>query len=219
MNPSSSITSSHLTRTPVKISHPLTTQNEKADTLAQRIFNEQSISKQNADSKQASLRLPATNLKILISNCNNFIKIKEEAIRYLSSLNDKSRLKMEIYLQLFRELQNDPTNRIFSSNEKRAVIILILVSTTDEKKALSTNYTKADLLELISEARKMHEHCGDEVLITFTEAPEILSGPSLDDIIRALKHLSLGYQDPKNFDTLQGMLVDFHIGALTLPLI
>lgn len=199
-------------------SHFLSYDQGGKEALAELIKNPnnlKSLIKSNPVASNLQPDRPPT-LKDLTTKTRDFKQIKEGATRYLASLNEQHRLKLEVYLELFRELQDGSQNRVFNPLEKRAIVVLILLTTTDEQAPISTKYTQADLRELITEARIVHERCGEEVLIEFCNAPHLLEKAYLDDIIRTLRHLYHCYQDFSKLDMLQNLMTAFSGGKLSL---
>jgi preprotein translocase subunit SecA len=158
----------------------------------------------------------AMTLAELAANCHDFSRMKSEAMRYLTSLKSEQRLGLEIYSQAFNELQNGEKNKHLTSLEKKWIVILILVITTNEKQAIGVKYTLTDIGDLIREAVNVHNFCGDEVLISFCKAPELLSGASFESVIRSFKFLVQSYKNLDVLDKAQEALLKFENGVIKL---
>lgn len=70
--------------------------------------------------------IPTQNRCELLSNSHSFLKAKSIAIAYLSSLPDRARSKIEIYIKIFRWLEKDGEARIFSEQVKVTLVQLII---------------------------------------------------------------------------------------------
>jgi hypothetical protein len=210
----------HLPKPCPAFSHFLPYDQGGKEVLAELVKNPNnldSLVKAPAESAPSQLQAAAPpNLEDLITKSEDFNQMKEGAIRYLASLSDKNRLKMEVYLKLFKELQDDSKMKKYNFDEKRGIITLILLTTVDEQAPVSTKYTLADLHELIAEAQLIHKVCGEEVLAEICNAFKVHKGIFLDDVIRALKHLNHCYPDLSKQDRIQKVMLDFSAGNLNL---
>lgn len=154
---------------------------------------------------------PPLNLKALLSKNLQFNQFKKECIRYLASLGENNRLKIEVYLKFFKSLHE---NQKLPSLEKTEILKLVLLTTTSETAAIKYKYTIDDLEELVSEGQNLHEY-GEEQLLYFSSAPDLVKGANLDEVILAIRYLSIGYRDTSNFDTVQNTLLLFNSGEIT----
>lgn len=155
---------------------------------------------------------PSKRQDLLTTNFN-FSKMKDESIRYLSSLDEKNRSSLGVYLEVFRYLQD---LRELTELEKKGILRLIIAATTDETHPIPMKYTKNDLIELIRELQTLHDY-GEEFVIYFCHSPHL--GTHLDDIIHAINHLNFGLRDYENFDKLIELVQNFHAGTLTLSVL
>lgn len=139
----------------------------------------------------------------------NFATIRLSAIRYLTSLSEKNRLPMKIYLKIFHKIQNDAA-LTFKECEKMDLLKLILWTTTHPSSPLAQTYALADLEELLEEAQKVHQKCGEEVLLLFHSAGCLRNNNSLEDVVQALRWIySLDL-------AAQGSLEKFSTGKIPL---
>lgn len=123
---------------------------------------------------------------------------------------------MDLYLNIFRYLQDNPKCRKLNSEEKKGIIKLLLISTSKEAQPFLDKYTLVDLQELVTEALNIHENCGEEALTYFCSAPSLLNGASLEDLIASLKFINNSFQDLNNVDKATRLLFDFSQDRLNL---
>lgn len=102
----------------------------------------------------------------LFSNKSGVINLKKEVVRYLTSLPETHRLKMDVYLSLFREIQD---NQDYSDLSKTYLIKLTILLTTKDNKAIKT--VSADqLLRLVDEIALLQTYLGEEVFFDIVES-------------------------------------------------
>lgn len=102
----------------------------------------------------------------LFSNRLDAINLKKEAIRYLASLPETHRLKMNVYLSLFKEIQD---NQDYSDLGKTYLIKLMILLTTKDKGAIGTIPTE-QLSRLIDEIAFLQTSFGEEVFFDIAES-------------------------------------------------
>lgn len=174
-------------------------------------------SETKAANTQSSLQPKAPEpFKELITKNYDFNQMKSAAIRYLTSLNENQRLGIQIYLDVFRSLQDNAKYKKITSLEKAQVIALILAVTTDDAKPISSKYTVDDLHELLIEAQEIHEHCGEEILIYFCSAPVMLSRPPFNAVLIALRHLKVCYKELELIEQLDTLMAAFSKGQMSV---
>lgn len=156
---------------------------------------------------------PPLKFKALLSESFEFNQYKSECIRYLSSLEENNRLKMDLYLKFLKNLEE---KKIFHSTEKNEILKLILITTTSETVSVEQGYTLEDLKELVAEVEQLHGY-GEEQLIYFCSAENLAQGAKLEDVTLALKCLQLGYRDTSKFEDTQALLFSFSSGEMSFP--
>jgi len=167
------------------------------------------------DAAPSALHLhPPQSLKSLMQTTVSFEQMKSEAIRYLTSLDEKNRLPIEIYLRLFRHLQGNFKCKKLNNLEKKGVIALLLAITTNDKNSVLNRHTTEDLQDLVNKAIDIHEQCGEEVLISFCWAPDLQNTASLDEVIRALEHIKSSYQDFAQVTEITNLLTAFSVNKI-----
>lgn len=170
--------------------------------------------------KNSILHSPSyKNLNEILQASLNFKNIKSAAIHYLSSLSEKCRLSMALYIKFFKFLQDDFSNSHLSDIEKSKVIILILVSTSTRNQSNNNNYFLEDFNTLLEEIQKINKQGGEELLISFCESTQLLKIPSLDSIIRILRIINVLLSNFKLIDLLYSHIQDFSSNLCTLSVL
>lgn len=164
---------------------------------------------------------PITNLTVqpvkwtlqdLFLQQGDFNQLKSNSIQYLSSLEDNRRLQMSDYLAFFKIFQKDPRFKCLTPIEKSGLLLLILISTTEENKPITIKPTIDDLCELMNEAVEIHNECGDEILIQFCLAPDLLNRTTFPELLKVLKHLKFIYLQGALLDKVDALLKVFSAG-------
>lgn len=157
----------------------------------------------------------AFGLKQILDINGKFVQIKSAAIQYLASLSEKNRQSMQIYIKVFNWLEDDPKNRQLQQHEKGALIKLILITTANPAKQVK-QYSFIELKNVVYQAKQIHDEWGEEALIPFCQAPDLLENGSLENLIKISELLHQLSDDLSLFSNVQLFLDNFFKGTLTL---
>ncbi|CAM0117300.1 hypothetical protein [Rhabdochlamydiaceae symbiont of Dictyostelium giganteum] len=156
--------------------------------------------------KMDSQKVEKYSIKTLSQMTGNFDQIKSYAIRYIASLHEKNRLSIDIYLKLLNGLQNQPEYKKFNFLEKKGIVLLILITTTDTINPVTGAYHLEHLQDLLLLLLEIHEECGEEIIMTFSQAPTLYQGALLSEVIRALQLIKILCKDIDLLDDVMTLL-------------
>ncbi|MBA3237951.1 MAG: hypothetical protein H0T62_06315 [Parachlamydiaceae bacterium] len=159
----------------------------------------------------------SVNFKELLKKKNSYKNICSVATAYLKSLPETNRLKMDIYHQFFFFLGNNLQITELSDYEKTCLIKIVLISSSSHEFPVPQYYSFIDLTELVEEAIKVHNNCGEEVLIDYSEGICRQSGVYLETAKQGLSFLHALSQDFEKIIDVQICLENFQKQKLQLP--
>ncbi|MBA3238222.1 MAG: ankyrin repeat domain-containing protein [Parachlamydiaceae bacterium] len=119
-------------------------------------------------------------LKNIFSDCTTFKDARSCMIRYLTSLSEKNRLSMDIYVKILNCLES---KQHLSVRGKMVFAMQVLFCTTDQDRPISLQYSLNDLKEYLEETCRLSEICGEGVTFTLRQAKDFPL-VSLHDLIQ-----------------------------------
>lgn len=128
-------------------------------------------------------------LEDLLAFTDNFIKFKAEATKYLSGLPKSRRLSIDVYLKIFRTLE-DECFRSYKEYDKFRLCKLCIILTTDPSSDVPQAYTEDYFLDLFYEVHALYRKCGEESVGLFLDAPCLQERISPDRVFRVLQLLN-----------------------------
>ncbi len=130
--------------------------------------------------------LPVPLRSELLRSKFSLIEFKSKIICYLTSLPEKNRLKLNLYIKLFHYLDSDPSLYKFNAQEKIELVKLLIVASTRESEPISQHYALEHFQGILKEALLFYEEWGEDLLLSFCSAIYKNEQPSLENLQRTL---------------------------------
>lgn len=135
----------------------------------------------------------------------SFDSLEETVIQYLETVNEEQRLTTQLYKKALEQLR---TIKMFNE-ERQGIVFLLLLTTIRSKNTIQEVYAYEDIKALLDTTQKMHDVCGEEVLIQFCQAPDLQKGVSLKGVLTLLQGFCKGYQNQDQRATYEKLLKTF----------